>query len=221
MPCQCCAIGLTEVFGGRVARREAKRFRKKGLTVRSRRLLDAIESTIQLDDLTSLEVGAGIGGLTITMLEHGVTKAFIVDAVPAYVFLARELAQEAGVSDSLEIELADYVVRAPDLAAVDLVVMDRVVCCYPEWPDLLAAAAGQATRVIALSYPRDALWVRFGIALINAVQRLRRQAFRVYVHPPPAMHRLLADRGFEPRVVTRRGVWDIAIAVRRSRPEPR
>lgn len=171
-----------------------------------------------LRGITSREVGAGIGGLTITLLKRGVAKASIVDAVPVYVSTARELAAEAGVAEALDIELADYVVRAPDLEPVDLVVMDRVVCCYPVWPDLLDRASDDARKVIALTYPRDALWVRFGIGLINLFQRMRRQAFRVFVHPPPAMHSLLARHGFQTDVIGHHGVWELAVARRQKSP---
>lgn len=214
MPCQCCAVGLDEIFGDRVARHEARQFRRKGLNVRSDRLLSAIESATPLEGATSCEVGAGVGGLTITMLRRGLARARIVDAVPVYVAAAGSLAREYGVADRLEIEFADYVTRARDLEPADLVVMDRVVCCYPLWRDLLEAATAHAGRVIALTYPRDALWVRLGVGLINLVQRVRRMAFRVHVHPPARMLELLAERGFQPRVTGHRGPWEIMVAVR-------
>jgi hypothetical protein len=216
VPCDCCTVGLNDVFGDRVARHEAKRFRRKGLPARSRRLVDGVEAALDLRGVTSREVGAGVGGLTITLLRKGVARASIVDAVPVYVTTARQLAAESGVSAALDIELADYVVRAPDLPPVDLVVMDRVVCCYPVWQDLLDRAAHDARRVLALTYPRDALWVRIGIAAINLFQRMRRQAFRVFVHPPLAMHGRLADRGFRTEVIGHYGVWELAIAVRKE-----
>lgn len=214
MPCQCCAVGLDEIFGDRVARHEARRFRKKGLSVRSRRLLDAIRSAIPLEGSTACEVGAGVGGLTITMLQDGLANAHIVDAVPVYVAFAGRLAREYDVADRLEIELADYVARARDLGPVDLVAMDRVICCYPVWRDLLEAATAHAGRVIALTYPRDRLWVRVAIGVINFFQRIRRKAFRVYVHPPAGMHRLLFEHGFQPDVTGHHGPWEVMVAVR-------
>lgn len=214
MPCDRCAVGLAEMFDDRIARHEAKRFRKKGLPVRSRRLLNAIQSRLPLQGVTAREVGAGVGGFTITLLQHGVSKASIVDAVPVYVSTARTLAAEYEVDRRLELDVGDYVLRAPELPDADLVVMDRVVCCYPAWRGLLLAASADSRRMLALSYPRDALWVRFGVGAINLVQRLRRQAFRVFVHPPREMHSLLNEQGFRTEVVGYRGVWELAIATR-------
>jgi hypothetical protein len=45
------------------------------------------------------------------------------------------------------------------------VALDRVVCCYPSWERLLDAALGHAERCLALSYPRDAWYVRLGMTL--------------------------------------------------------
>jgi magnesium-protoporphyrin O-methyltransferase len=214
MSCDCCKVGLDEMFSDRIAKHEAKQFRRKGLPVRSRRLLKAIESRLPLEGVTTREVGAGVGGFTITLLKRGVAKASIVDAVAAYVSEARRLATDYDVAAELELEVADYVDRASDLPDADLVVMDRVVCCYPVWRDLLLAAAADSRRMLALSYPRDALWVRLGVGAVNLMQRIRRQTFRVFVHPPREMHQMLRDKGFHIEVVGYRGVWELAIAVR-------
>ena len=73
MPCSCGALGCAEMFGDRIARREAKHFRKRGLARRAHRLLEALASRVPLADKTALEVGAGIGGLMVTMLERGIS----------------------------------------------------------------------------------------------------------------------------------------------------
>ena len=165
MPCNCAVSGLNEMFDDRLARHEAKRFRKRGLNVRARKLLHAIENALPLPSLRSLEVGAGVGGLTISLLRRGVAHASIVDASRAYVATARLLADEMGVGERLDIECGDFVERAPALESVDLVVLDRVVCCYPAWQQLLPEAAHKANRAIALTWPRDVWWSRTGVAV--------------------------------------------------------
>lgn len=214
MPCNCNAIGCAEMFDDRVARFEARHFRRKGLTRRARKLLAALERAVPLSGRTTLEVGAGIGGFTITMLERGAANATIIDAAPAYLATARTLASEHHVADRLEFVLGNYAEQPMGSAEVDVVVMDRVVCCYPEWTELLEPAARQARRAIALTWPRDALWVRFGIGFINLVQRLRGMTFRVRVHPTARMRELLHARGLETRLAGKWGPWDIVIAKR-------
>jgi magnesium-protoporphyrin O-methyltransferase len=126
---------------------------------------------------------------------------------------ARSLARDYGVADRLTIDLADYALSTR-CDAVDIVVMDRVVCCYPDWRRLIEQASRQAARVIALTYPRDAWWTRAGIRFVNFVQQLRRAAFRVHVHSPDAMQAALRQLGFDARVIGRHGPWEITIAAR-------
>jgi magnesium-protoporphyrin O-methyltransferase len=202
------------MFGEKIARHEAKQFRRRGLTARARRLLAALERTTELNGRSTLEVGAGVGSFTITMLEHGAAAATIIDASPAYLAAARALAHEFGVAHALRLELADYALRTANGTAADVVVMDRVVCCYPDWRPLLDAATRDGRRVIALTYPRDSWWSRLGIGCINIFLRLRRTSFRVRVHPVALMQQTLADAGFDPTVHGHYGPWEILIATR-------
>lgn len=211
MPCSCGSLGCADVFGDRLARREADRFRKHGLDHRSRRLLNALAARATLDGRTAVEVGAGAGGLTITMLERGVARVSIVNAAPAYIEAARRLAAERGLADALSAALGDYAENPPG-EPVDVVLMDRVVCCYPAWHGLLEKATAQARVAIALAYPRATWYNRIGVALINVLMRLRRSTFRVFVHPPRLMHAYLESRGFTAEVIGHTPVWELVIA---------
>jgi magnesium-protoporphyrin O-methyltransferase len=211
--CNCLNTGLGEVFGERFARTEARRFRKHGLTRRAQQLIEVIRPLVRFHEATLLEGGAGVGGVSIELLRHGMRHATIVDAVPAAVRMARTLAEEYGVAHRMSGVVADFA-HMDDDSVHDLVVLDRVVCCYPDWRALLEAAADRASRAIALTYPREAWWTRFGVSAGNAVLWLGRRHFRLHVHPPAAMHALLRTRGFAPRVAGRVGIWEICVAPR-------
>jgi magnesium-protoporphyrin O-methyltransferase len=66
----------------------------------------------------------------------------------------------------------------------DVVVLNRVVCCYPDMPALVGAAAEKTRRALALSFPRDTWFMRIGARGINAWSRLRRSEYRFFVHKP-------------------------------------
>ena len=121
-----------------------------------------------------------------------------------------------GVGERLDIECGDFVERAPALESVDLVVLDRVVCCYPAWQQLLPEAAHKANRAIALTWPRDVWWSRTGVAVVNLVLRFRATPFRVFVHPTGAMRAALAALGFRTRVAGYWGPWEVVLAERSS-----
>jgi predicted RNA methylase len=212
MPCECGAVGLDEMFGEKRAQRDAKRYRSHGIEKRSLRLIDAIAQDTPIAGATVLEGGSGVGGLSLTLLQRGARRAFIVDASPAAMATARVLAEERGVADRLEPIVGDFALIDP--LPADVVVLDRVVCCYPDWASLLRAARTAAQRTIGLVYPRDAWYSYAGVAAINAAQALLRRQFRVHVHPVERMLGSLKDAGFLPRVVGHAGIWEIAVATR-------
>jgi hypothetical protein len=89
----------------------------------------------------------------------------------------------------------------------DVVVLHRVVCCYPDADALLAAAAGRARRVLAFTHPRATWWTRAFTRLENTWQGARGRSFRAYIHDPAGMGATLEAAGLH-RVWTHRGrLW--------------
>lgn len=213
MSCACGPAGVEEIFSDRLARRELRRYRRSGLPVRARRILDAIQDTTSIAGRDVLEVGAGIGDLTIELLERGAARALLVDAAPAFIEAARELSRERGLEDRIETVAGDFAQLA-DPEPHDIVVLDRVVCCYPEGPALLGAAARVTRGTLAMSHPRGVWWTRLFTRIANLVQKLLRRRFRIFVHDPAELMRVLRDAGLDPREAGRRGPWQILIATR-------
>jgi hypothetical protein len=212
MACDCSRVGLDEIFTGRVARRDARRFRRRGIDERACRLLDSIEAVHPVKDAHTLEVGAGIGALSIELLGRGAASAVMVDAAPASVAVARQLADDCDVGDRLTIIEGDFTAFDATLPGADIVILDRVVCCYPEGPALLAQAAGHARAVVAISYPRDVWWTRWLWGAANFGQTLLRRRFRLFLHEPDYLQRVLRDAGFAPRVVGDYWPWELVVA---------
>ena len=209
----CCTNGLTEMFSEDVSRSDADHYRKHGLPKRARKLLSAIEATTSLAGKRTLEIGVGVGAVSIEMLRRGAASATGVDAVASQLEQARLLAAEKGVADRLDLVLSEFT-QTTQVAQADVVVLDRVVCCYPDWQALLAGAASHARIGVALTYPRAVWWVRILWWIADMWARFTRDGFRLFIHSPRQMHALLARSGFKPRVVGHYYWWEIAIAAR-------
>jgi len=82
------------------------------------------------------------------------------------------------------------------LPSTSLVVMDRVICCYPSHGELLKASLDHAEQGFAWSYPRERWFVRLTIGLENMIRKLQGSRFRAFVHPVREMHQALRDSGF-------------------------
>jgi 2-polyprenyl-3-methyl-5-hydroxy-6-metoxy-1,4-benzoquinol methylase len=209
-----CNCGLDEIFTDRVAKHDARKYRRRGLDGRARKLLSALDRKVGLKGRTTLEIGIGTGGLTVEMLKRGATSAMGVDAIDNQLRHAQILAEEAGVSDRLQLKQGDVTELGEQLVTCDVVVLDRVVCCYGDWRALLGTASAHARDAVALSYPRQAWYTQLWVKSANAGMRLLRRTFRLHLHSPAAMHELLRTRGFSPRVIGHRGVWELLVAQR-------
>jgi hypothetical protein len=183
----CCRAGPCEqMFKPRLARRSLKRYRTKGLDELERRMV-ASAGEGGLDGMRVLEIGGGIGTLQTELLERGAERGEIVELVPAWEPYARELAREKGLEERTVFRVVD-VIEDPDLVAVaDVVLMNRVVCCSPDGVALTGRAARLTRRTLVLSFPRDAVWIRAGLRVVNAFLRLGRRSFRVFAHPRAAL----------------------------------
>jgi 2-polyprenyl-3-methyl-5-hydroxy-6-metoxy-1,4-benzoquinol methylase len=211
----CCTSGLDDTFTEKTSRTEADSYRRKGLPKRARKLVASIESAGKLAGKTLLEIGVGAGGVTVELLRRGVTRATGVDAVAAQLANARVLAGEFNVGDRVDFVHADFTATS-QLPHADIVIMDRVVCCYPEWQPLVSAAAAHADTVLAMTYPRDTWWMHATARAINFSRVILRSDFRFRVHPPQAMHAMLNTLGMKTRVAGRYFGWEILLATRVS-----
>jgi hypothetical protein len=57
--------------------------------------------------------------------------------------------------------------------------------------------------------------MRFGIAVINAMQRLKRSAFRVFSHDPATIDALLRAAGLQRRSIRKTLGWEVVVYARR------
>jgi hypothetical protein len=190
------SFGCCRVFDERRARSDARRYRKKGLDGDARPIVEYLRPRV--DGATLLEVGGGVGTIAIELLRAGAARATNVELSPGYESEAAALLAESGLADRVERRVLDFALRPEAVAGADIVVMHRVVCCYPDMARLVVPAAERAGRLLALTFPREAWWVRVALQLYNLYERLRRRAFRVYLHPPDAILAAAGSRGLHP-----------------------
>jgi 2-polyprenyl-3-methyl-5-hydroxy-6-metoxy-1,4-benzoquinol methylase len=198
------------MFNRRYAERDARSFRKRGLGKTSRTL---VELAGDVEGETVLDVGGGIGAIGLTLLERGAAHATNVELSAGYEDAARELAADRGVSERVERRVSDFVDDGDAIGEHDVVVMHRVVCCYPDLDALMDTAARHARRALVLTYPQQRVWVGVGLKIVNLFLRLSGCGFRTYLHPVQQI--LDTSRGFSVERVERQGLlWESAALVR-------
>lgn len=206
----CCSTGgCDEFFTDDVARRDARRYRRRGLDANAQRLVDFVRDE-GVDGKTVLEVGGGVGAIQLELLRAGAARTVNAELSAAYEPHAAELAEEAGLGGRTKRVVLDFASQGHQIDAADVVVLHKVVCCYPDYETLIGSASRHAKHQLALTFPRDAVWMRLGFTMLNLLQRLRRRSFRVYLHPPAAMLAVARVHGLEPVSHHRGLVWEFA-----------
>ena len=205
----CSGHSYDEFFTERAARRDARLFRRRGLDSTARRIARFVARR-GVPGLTALDVGGGVGALGLELIKGGAAQVLTAELSSGYDRVAAELAEAEGAGDRVERRVLDFATQADDLPRVDVVVMNRVVCCYPDYERLLGAAAGRAGRILAFSFPKETWWTRLGSMIANAVLALRRCGFRSFVHPPAALVATVEGHGFRLAYEHEGALWRVA-----------
>jgi magnesium-protoporphyrin O-methyltransferase len=210
--CACPADSrIARHFDAKVAERLASG-QDPGLVPVSERLRDALLS-FGPADRTLLELGCGRGGLLLALTQAGAASATGVDLSAASIDAARDRFERAQLSDRVRLSVGDAA-RVP-LEPQDWVILDRVMCCYPDIERLLANTLPAARRLYAFTVPSSRGWrgvlARLDEWLENAWNSLRGRPCPGYVHDLDLIERRLTSAGFRLRHRDHQRLWHLAI----------
>lgn len=205
----CCKPPPSEYrrfFNRKFAQRDLDRYRRDGLSVTER---DLVTLCGKVDGETVLEVGGGIGALQLELLDAGAAGATNVELSAGYEDAATELLAgrevERVVGDFVELDMPRH----------DIVLLHRVVCCYPDVDALVSAAAARANHRLALTLPQQRPWIGWGLGMVNTWLRLSRCGFRTFQHPHERVAAAAAAQGLRLEGRLRRGLlWESVSFVR-------
>ncbi len=211
----CCQPGGYErLFSAKQAKLDARRYRKRGLSGTS---CDLVELAGDVSGATVLEVGGGVGAIELDLLAGGADRATNVELSGEYEEEAEKLIDERGLGERVDRRVADFVTEPVE--PHDVVVMHRVVCCYPDVDLLVGMAAAHTRRRLLLTYPRERPWTRAGIRVINLCLRISSSSFRAFVHPVARITAAAEREGLALERRERPGlVWENAVYERMPQP---
>jgi len=187
----------------------ARRYRKKGLDKTARAMVEFLESH-GIEGASVLEVGGGVGEIQVELLRRGASHAVNLELSPAYEDEANTLLREANIQDRAERRLHDIAVDPDGVEPADVVVLHRVVCCYPDYERLLGTAAAHARCLLVFSYPPRNGLSRLFVGAQNLVFSLLGREFRTFVHPPRGMLAVVEQRGLSQTLSHHGLVWQVA-----------
>jgi len=205
----CCdPSGYNSVFGARFAKRMARRYRKHGLNPTATRMV-AYLADHGIEGATVLEIGGGVGEIQVELLRRGASRVTNLEISTGYEDQAAALLERSGMQGRVDRRFLD-IAQAPDeVAPADIVVLHRVVCCYPDYERLLTAAGSHTRRLLVFSHPPSNVVARFSIWVENLVNRMRGRSFQAFVHPPGAMVAVLNQTGLRTSYEHRGRGWHV------------
>lgn len=203
----CCPPRGAEPFTTGTARKDARRYARRGPGRAAARLLDLADP----EGLTILEVGAGVGALQAEVLRRGATWSTGVEISHTYDAAADALLDRAGVRDRAARVVTDLLREPSSVTGADVVLLHRVVCCTSEGPALLAAAAALAGQRLVFTYPRHSALTETAADVMNAAAALRGWGWRFRVYRPSELVAAAESAGLRQRAVPTRGFWRVAV----------
>jgi 2-polyprenyl-3-methyl-5-hydroxy-6-metoxy-1,4-benzoquinol methylase len=149
----CAAINAdTGRFFSRFAGLNRLRFRLFGFEQTQRQLMRGICDG-GIEGATLLEIGCGPGYLHRALLRLGASRATGVDLSAGMLAIARAGAQAEGLAERTAYVQGDFTQIADAVPDADVVVLDKVICCYPDWGSLVERSLLKALPSVCLHHP--------------------------------------------------------------------
>lgn len=176
---------------------------------------DLLRTSIEPDvaGKTVLELGCGEGELLRDLIRAGATRGTGNDLSPASIAIAEARAREEGLADLARFEAADGATAR--LQEHDVVVLDKVICCFAEFEQLLRNASSAARTSVAFTLPRtDGAWSAAASVVMrlgNLAEWVRRSGFRTYVHDEREVHAVMLASGFALQQRRTAAMWALRV----------
>lgn len=155
-----------------------------------------------------LEIGGGVGAMQAELLTRGAAEGEVVELVGAYAPYAARLAAAAGVGARSTFRVVDVIDQPQTVKPAAVVILNRVVCCSSEGPDLLHTAARLTSGVLVASFPRSSTLLRVAARAQHLLATLFRRQYRFYVHSPSDLRRAAMSAGLELYGSGRGLIWE-------------
>ncbi len=192
---QCCdPVPYRRFFNTKEASRRLRNYRRRGLDPMAAGIVDYLK-TQNIAGADLLEVGGGVGDLQVELLKAGVASAISIELSDAYEDVAVQLAEDEGFADRMTRQFGDFVELQNELETADIVVLNRVVCCYPFMERMMNAAVAKSGKHLGLVFPRGRWWTRSFFWLGNTYWAVRSCDFRAFVHPPDEIEKVATNNG--------------------------
>ena len=206
--CQC--QGIESMFDKKAAKRQLKRYLKKGPSKTTSMLLDAIHKK-GVQGLDFLDIGGGIGSIQYDLIKGGALGGTSIEASSAYIDVVKDETLQNSLVDTVSFKHGDFTTMASDVDAADIVTLDKVICCYDDMSELVGLSSKLARKIYAVIYPRDVWWTKLAFLFMNLYSRIKGSSFRTFIHPTQKVEEIIFGNGLKRNYYATTLIWQVAI----------
>jgi magnesium-protoporphyrin O-methyltransferase len=189
----CCGADL--FFDPKQAAKEYKKYLKKGPSRVTAKLIQQLMSH-SLSSKSLVDVGGGIGAIQWWFLGNGGKSTSDIDASSGYLNQAKQHAEENGWGNKTEFLLGNCIDLYSQIGTTEIVTLDKVICCYPNFKEIIGASCEKATEAVSLSYPMDGFISSTLRSIMDFFMSFQKNPFRPFIHPINEIRQTFTQNGF-------------------------
>ena len=190
-----CCTDFNLQFNENYFQNYLKEYHSKGLPNQSKLMFDYLVS-YGIQNHSVMEIGSGAGALHMNLVKSGAKRSIGIDASEWAMKASEQLKKEIDPSINSETITAEISRIKENYGKFSVVIMDRVLCCYPNAETLLESAVLHSSELIAISIPRNLIWIRIGAIIVNTIQSVLRRKFRIFIHSHYRIEEILRTNQF-------------------------
>jgi len=206
--CQC--QGIENMFDKKAAKRQLKRYLKKGPSKTPNMLLAAIHK-IDVQGLDFLDIGGGIGAIQYDLIKAGASGGTSIEASSAYIDVVKDEILQNSLAETVSFKYGDFTTMASDVNSADIVTLDKVICCYDDMSDLVGLSSKLARKIYAVIYPREVWWTKLAFLMMNFYAKIKGSSFRTFIHPTQKVEEIIFGNGLKRNYYATTLIWQVAI----------
>jgi magnesium-protoporphyrin O-methyltransferase len=178
---------------------------RSGIIKKNSRLLVGAITALPLQGGRLLDIGGGIGVSSFELFKVGLARSMHVELSEAYADVFESEVKRLGLNAVCL--RGDFVHLHDRVPESELVCLDKVICCYPDFDDLVTRSSSKAMKWYAIVIPRDTWWVKLVNWIGNAWRSFTGSGFRTFVHPVAGIEAILSRSGFVKTCSLSRWEW--------------
>lgn len=189
----CC--GADMLFDEKTAKKEYAKYLKKGPDRVTAKLIEQL-STVE-KGRSLIDVGGGIGAIQWWFLNQGGESVYGIDASSGYLSLAGQHALKKNWTSNVLYFMGDFTDKKDDLPMADHTTLDKVICCYPNFENIVKAACDKSHKSVSVSYPMDGIIAQAFRSVGVVFMKLKKNPFKPYIHPVRNVRQSFSNHGFK------------------------